>query len=144
MYIRWDELNFHDVDQYTSPSTHTFSLCVSLTWFSLSYRLIDVRVSEVPHSRITANVAAALRARPHLRAALCGVAIMGPGVCSEEPFDPDAIDAWRSKSRQLLEDPALRLSHAEAWSTWLAKRHDPRTIAQRLLGGLPLLQPKMN
>ena len=81
---------------------------------------------------------------PSLRAALCGVAIMGPGVCSEEPFDPDAIDAWRSKSRQLLEDPALRLSHAEAWSTWLAKRHDPRTIAQRLLGGLPLLQPKMN
>ena len=81
---------------------------------------------------------------PALRAALCGVAILGPGVCNEAPFDPDAIDAWRSKSRQLLEDPALRLSHAEAWSTWLTKRHDPRTIAQRLLGGLPLLQPKMN
>ena len=81
---------------------------------------------------------------PALRAALCGVAILGPGVCNEGPFDPDAIDAWRSKSRQLLEDPALRLSHAEAWSTWLTKRHDPRAIAQRLLGGLPLLQPKMN
>lgn len=81
---------------------------------------------------------------PALRAALCGVAIMGPGVCNEEPFDPDAIDAWRSKSRQLLENSALRLSHAEAWTTWLAKRHDPRTIAQRLLEGLPLLHPKMN
>ncbi len=81
---------------------------------------------------------------PALRAALCGVAVIGPGVCNDEPFDPDAIDSWRSKTRQLLEDPTLRLSHAEAWSTWLTKRHDPRTIAQRLLGALPLLQPKMN
>ena len=81
---------------------------------------------------------------PALRGALYGVAVMGPGVCNEEPFDPDSIDAWRSKSRQLLEDPALRLSHAEAWSTSMTKRHDPRTIAQRLLGRLPLLQPKMN
>ena len=81
---------------------------------------------------------------PALRAALCGVAVIGPGVCNDEPFNPDAIDAWRSKSRQLLADPVLRLSHAKAWSTWLTKHHDPRTIAQRLLGRLPLLQPKMN
>ena len=81
---------------------------------------------------------------PALRAALCGVAVIGPGVCNDEPFDSGAIDAWRSKSRQLLENPTLRLSHAQAWSAWLTERHNPRTIAQRLLGGLPLLQPKMN
>ncbi len=81
---------------------------------------------------------------PALRAALCGVAVIGPGVCNEEPFDRDAIDVWRTMSRQLLQDPDLRLSHAETWSTWLTNRHDPRTIAQRLLGGLPLLRHKMN
>lgn len=81
---------------------------------------------------------------PALRAALCGVAIVGPGVCNDEPFDHEAIDDWRTKSRQLLENHTLRLSHAQAWSAWLTERHNPQTIAQRLLGGLPLLQPKMN
>ena len=81
---------------------------------------------------------------PAIRAALCGVAVIGPGACGEEPFDPEAIDTWRDKARQLLGEPTLRSSHARAWTTWLTKRHDPQSIAQHLLGGLPALRPKMN
>ena len=81
---------------------------------------------------------------PAIRAALSGVAVIGPGVCNDEPFDSGSIDTWRSKARQLLEEPSLRLSHARAWTTWLTNRHDPRSIAQHLLGGLPVLQTRMN
>ena len=66
----------------------------------------------------------------------------GPGVCNEEPFDPDAIDAWRSKSRQLLEDPALRHPmRKHGPHGWRKPRPDDCPTSA---GGLPLLQPKMN
>ncbi|MAV54470.1 MAG: hypothetical protein CMJ28_00770 [Phycisphaerae bacterium] len=81
---------------------------------------------------------------PAILAALCGVAVIGPGVCGEdESFDTNAVDAWRTQCRQLLEDPDRRASHAAAWTSWLTKRHHPTSIAQRLLVGFGRSQPKM-
>ncbi len=127
-----EELDLLLVDLTTCPSSADISLHPSDARQS-HLQALDLVLCDRPAEDL-----------PALRAALCGVAIIGPGVCNEEPFDPDAIDAWRSKTRQLLGDPALRQSHMEVWSACLTKRHDPQTIVQRLLRGLPLLQPKMN